>query len=616
MSTGQKRADLPQERDVMIGLEIHFQLKGLKLFCDCSTETYGVRGSSFERNLAATASEMGFYDPAAEYEKTRNRTFRYITTDNSCLVEADEEPPHMPNMEAIETGLKVAGALNCRTLDSVMFMRKIVVDGSNTSGFQRTSIVGLNGSIETGKGSVGISSVCVEEDSARKLEEENKEADVTYSLDRLGIPLLEIATDPEIVDADHAVEVARSIGYIVASTGKSRRQVDSIRQDVNISLGFGRVEIKGIQKLSLIGKAISHEIMRQRNMRDAMNELRKRGGLEKPIKFVEAGNHFKNSSSKMISKAFKEGKSVFCSTGSNLAGLLKKGDFRVGKDFSDIAKAFGLGGILHTDELPAFGITEEEVKGVVNEFSPGNKDALILIITVKEKADKLSDALNSRVEKLLKLDFSETRGPMEDGSTKFLRPLPGKERMYPETDIPVVEIDREARERIKSFVPRSEEEIAQSLSSEYSISVQDARTIASNFMVDEFRELESVARDGKLAARVMLQTVPEIERKYDASFQQTDLIRLLEISASAGWPRNTLEKAMDVMLGKRISAEDSAKQVSSMSISAEELKELVDEILKESNGTIRPGALISELKKRTEKSFDPKEAIEILSELQ
>lgn len=607
---------LPEERDLMVGLEIHFQIKGKKLFCDCSTESYGGKGPTFERMLSPTASEMGFYDPAAEYEKGRDRVFRYVTTDNSCLVEADEEPPHTPNEEAIETGMKVASALNCRTMDSVTFMRKVVVDGSNTSGFQRTAVVGFDGRIETSRGPVRISSVCVEEDSARKTEQDEKEGeDVVYSLDRLGIPLLEVATEPDILDGEHAVEVARALGYIVASTGKSRREVDSIRQDVNLSLGYGRVEVKGIQKLSLISKSITHEIERQRNLRVSMDEFLSRGGLKYQFEFSEVKDIFSGTTSKMLKSAFKSGKSIYCSRAPNLSGLLNSGKNRVGKDLSDIAKAYGLGGVLHTDELPAFGISAEEVDAVRKAFKPGGDDALVLLVCTKERAEKLAGAFTSRMKKLSEMDFSETRGPHEDGTTKFLRPLPGKERMYPETDVPVFPVTAGMLERISSFVPRGEDEIAGELVTEFSISRQEARTIASSFQVDEFREYAKITGEGKLAGRLLLQTVPEMEKKHAARFDEAELRKLLEISSGKKWARNVLENAMDAMLSKGLGAEGSAKAVMESSISDRELRSLVETIAGESGGSVKPGALIAKLKERTTKSFDPKKAIEFLSKL-
>lgn len=605
-----------KEGKLIVGLEIHFQLKGEKLFCGCSTEGLGIRVSEFERKLSPTVSEMGNYDPAAEYEKARSRSFRYHQMDNSCLVEADEEPPHAPNAEAIETGLMVAHALNCNIMDSVMFMRKLVVDGSNTSGFQRTAVIGLNGSIETSKGQVRISTVCIEEDSARKIEEKNSSADiVSYSLDRLGIPLLEIATEPDIVDPDHAVEVARKIGYVVASTGKSRKEVDSIRQDVNISLGFGRVEMKGIQKLSLIGDSIKHEIERQRNVSRAVRELVSRGGSKKDFKFTEVKKYFSKTESKMLKGAFNKGDSIFCSIGPNLSGLLKNGSFRLGKDLSDIAKAFGLGGVLHTDELPAFGITEKEISSVSGEMKPGSSDALVFIITSKEKSDRISKAFTERIEKLISLDLSETRGPNEDGTTRFLRPLPGSERMYPETDVPIFGIQRDMLERVRSFTPRSSEEIAAELSKEYGISSQDAETIASNHDNDLLTKYALASGNGKMAARVMLQTVPELEKKYGKIASEQQVEEILGIARSNNWSRAVIESALEAMISKSLSAVEASKVPATLLMGRQELRRLIQAILEESGEDLKPGVLIARIKQRSEKTFDPKDAVNLLQEL-
>lgn len=611
-----KASQKEKKAEIMVGLEIHFQLRGTKLFCGCSTETYGAIGETFERKLSPTVSEMGIYDPAAEYEKKRDRTFSYLPTDNSCLVEADEEPPHSPNMKAVETGLMIANALGCRIVDSVTFMRKMVVDGSNTSGFQRSAVIGLNGRIETSRGPVRISSVCVEEDSARKIEKQDQNTGmVSYSLDRLGIPLIEVATDPDIKDAEHAVEVAKLIGYVVASTGRSRREVDSIRQDVNISLGYERVEIKGIQKLSLIGDSISHEVERQISVSRAVSLFKDRGGMTESLEFVNVNENFLNTSSKMLRSAFKRNESIYCTRFPNVSGLLKQGEFRLGKDFSDIAKAYGLGGILHTDELPAFGITQDEVNSVKDTMKPRKDDALVLIIAAPKIVPKIAEALESRIEKLCSLDFSETRGPVDDGTTRFLRPLPGKERMYPETDVPLVHISGDVLKRVRAYVPKTEEEVASQLSKDYSISHQEARTVASNFLVEEFRQYAEILGEGNLAARMLLQTVPEVEKRNGVKFSTSDIMELLRISRSKGWPRTTLEDAIDLMSSGRISPTETAKSIEERIMTEGELKSLITSIVKESGKSIKPGSLIAIIRERSSKSFDPKKAIELFTKL-
>ncbi len=598
----------------MVGLEIHFQLRGKKLFCSCGTESLGTVTGEFNRKLSPTVSEMGHFDPAAQYEKARARKFLYRATDNSCLVEADEEPPHSPNADAVETAMMVAHALNCSNVESVMFMRKLVVDGSNTSGFQRTAVVGLNGHMETSRGMVRISSICIEEDSARKSDEEHGEM-VAYTLDRLGVPLLEIATEPDIKDGQHAVEVARSIGQIVGSTGRARREVDSIRQDVNISLGFGRVEMKGIQKLSLIGDSISHEIQRQTAMGKTVEEIRKRGGFVSPFNFTDVTASFRKTDSRMLKKALDKGESVYCSVGSNLSGLLKNGDHRLGKDLSDICKAYGLGGIMHTDEMPAFGIGLDDIKKAASSFKATKKDAILLLIAPPSRIELVNGALNERMKKLMNKDFSETRGPNEDGTTRFLRPLPGSDRMYPETDVPVVRISPETLDRASSFVPKTQDEIAQEIAGKYGISLQDAGTIASNGETDMLALFAESSGNGKIAARIMLQTIPELEKKHGRKHDPASVSELLSLSARKKWSRTTLEAALEAVVSESFTPDEAAKRAESLSLDDRQLRDIVEEVISEHGKEIKPGLLIAEIKKRTDRSFDPKAAIGFLQNL-
>ena len=247
------------------GIEIHQQLSGKKLFCDCLAIVNDSNEPDilFERKLRASAGEMGKVDKAAAYEMAKQRTFKYeAKSSSSCLVEYDEEPPHAVNSDHLMTALEVSLLLNADIVDEVHFMRKTVVDGSNTSAFQRTALIAVDGYIETTKGKVKIDSICLEEEAAKKLEE--KPHIVRYSLDRLGVALLEIATDASIKDAEHAKEVSAKLGMILRSTGKVRRGIGSIRQDVNVSIKtHPRVEIKGFQEIRHMPKVIDNEVKRQ-----------------------------------------------------------------------------------------------------------------------------------------------------------------------------------------------------------------------------------------------------------------------------------------------------------------------------------------------------------------
>jgi Glu-tRNA(Gln) amidotransferase subunit E-like FAD-binding protein len=257
------------------GLEIHQQLDTHKLFCNCQSEITEDADYSFKRFLRPTQSELGDVDKAALAEAKKNRYFRYVASNEStCLVEADEEPPHSANPEAIGTCLTIAALVNAKTVDEIHFMRKIVIDGSNTGGFQRTALLATNGKIQD----VRIQTITLEEDAARKLDEKGKL--VNYGLDRLGIPLIEISTEPDIRSPEHAREIAERIGLLLLATGKVKRRLGTIRQDINISVSRGaRVEIKGVQSLSSISRVAENEVKRQLDLigskKVVQNEVRR-----------------------------------------------------------------------------------------------------------------------------------------------------------------------------------------------------------------------------------------------------------------------------------------------------------------------------------------------------
>ena len=177
------------EPEMICGIEIHQQLDTKKLFCDCESHLCEEGHGSVYRRLRPTTSETGEIDRAALAQFQRNLGYRYQSVDGaSCLVELDEEPPHGINSNAMETTLIFSEMMNARVVDEVHFMRKIVVDGSNTSGFQRTALVATDGEIDVNGKKISILSVCLEEDACRKVE--TTDAEITYRLDRLGIPLI------------------------------------------------------------------------------------------------------------------------------------------------------------------------------------------------------------------------------------------------------------------------------------------------------------------------------------------------------------------------------------------------------------------------------------------
>ena len=250
--------------NLKVGLEIHRQIEGKKLFCRCPSKlSEGVPDLVVKRNLRAVESEIGEQDKSAVFEMLKEKNGIYeIFHESSCLIELDEEPILEINKDALRTVLTISKLLNCDISEDLIMMRKQVLDYSNTSGFQRTGLVARNGYVNVSDRVIEIESVCIEEDAARKVKEDSK--NIVYRLDRLGIPLIEIATAPDIKNPEEARDVAAHIGMILKSTGNFKSGIGTIRQDLNVSIKNGaRVEIKGVQDLRHIPKIIENEVKRQ-----------------------------------------------------------------------------------------------------------------------------------------------------------------------------------------------------------------------------------------------------------------------------------------------------------------------------------------------------------------
>jgi len=251
------------------GLEIHQQLRTHKLFCNCPSILRSDKPSYIlERELNPVVGETGELDVAASYEKNKSKSFFYEVYDTNCLVELDEEPPHSINKEALEIVIHISLLLNCKIFPVTQIMRKTVVDGSNTSGFQRTVLIAHDGWVDTTFGKVAIDYTFLEEDSARpssfkEVDNTESESSKSYKLDRLGIPLVEIATGPHMHTPEQIKEVALKIGEILRAC-KVKRGIGTIRQDLNISIkNSKRVEIKGFQDPKIMIATIKKEIERQ-----------------------------------------------------------------------------------------------------------------------------------------------------------------------------------------------------------------------------------------------------------------------------------------------------------------------------------------------------------------
>ena len=505
---------------LVAGLEIHQQLDtATKLFCRCQTTERDPSEStrSFTRYLHPTKSELGELDDAAVEESRVDREFEYLAYDTTCLVEEDEEPPHRLDTEAQSVALQIADLLEMEPVDQAHVMRKLVIDGSNTSGFQRTALVAQDGAIETSQGRVGVEDLLLEEESAQRVEE--RAGGVTYSLDRLGVPLVEIGTRPDIDSPEQAREAAETIGMVLRSTGSVKRGLGTIRQDVNVSIAEGaRVEIKGVQALDDIDDIVREEVGRQVALLDIREELSERNAEVGDTQDVT--EVFTDTDSAVVGGAVAEGGSVTAVALYGFDGLVGREiqpDRRLGTELSDHAKRNGAGGIFHTDELPAYGVTDAEVDALREAVGAGDDDAVAIVAADTETADLAIEAVAARAETALDGVPEETRGANDDGTTRYLRPLPGAARMYPETDVPPVELDASAVETPELLTQK-----VQRYQSEHGLDAGLAEQVAYGRRMPLFERAVADEIDATFAASVLESTLTELRRDDVAVERLTD----------------------------------------------------------------------------------------------
>ena len=382
------------------GIEIHQQLDTRKLFCSCHSSLDGEPSGEVRRRLRAVAGELGDIDAAALHEVLKEKEFLYrIYPEQSCLVELDEEPPHEINNEALDIALTVAMMLRCDIPDEIHVMRKQVIDGSNTTGFQRTAIIGLNGKLESQSGEVGIANLSLEEDAAQIIKRSDNS--ITYGINRLCIPLIEIGTTPDIKSPEHAKEVAARLGMILRSTGRVKRGLGTIRQDINISIEKGaRVEIKGAQELNLIPKYVENEVQRQLNLIRIRDQLRKAGfRIPKPV-LKDASHIFGRAESRIT-----RGKKTYSMRIPGFAGYLKTRltpTRTLGNEIAAYVRArVSVRGFVHSDEvLEKYGL-EEHFRELEKHHKAKKGDTLIIVSGERELAKKTFEAIAERLEQLL-----------------------------------------------------------------------------------------------------------------------------------------------------------------------------------------------------------------------
>jgi glutamyl-tRNA(Gln) amidotransferase subunit E len=589
-----------------VGLEIHQQLDtSAKLFCSCRPELFKEEPEiTFLRGLRPTQSELGQVDPAAYFEFQKDAKILYeANRATSCLVEMDEEPPHPLNPEAVETVLTVALMMKAKPVDEIHVMRKTVIDGSNTTGFQRTCVIALDGEIKVGEKTVPIQHAGLEEDAARKTGEEG--GNVTrYRIDRLGIPLIEIATAPVIKSPKEAEEVALAIGTILRTTGKVIRGLGTIRQDVNISIPNGALmEIKGLQELDLVPLVVEYEVQRQINLIGIAEELNRTAAKQENLKeeFFDISLVFKRTKCKVIRKALDANQQVLAVKLPKFKGFLKRElmpGFRLGTEMADRARFWGrVGGIFHTDEMPAYGITTEEVEELRKMVGAEDADAVVF---VADKAENTKDALKAvleRAREALKGVPAETRAPNADGTTRYMRPRPGAARMYPETDIPPIQITEDYVRKVNMRLPELPELKLERLTKAYKLN----QKLAKQILDSEYGELfETIVKESNISPTTVAAFVTETAKALKRDGVRVEKVldnQIREIFKAVGSGRLTKEAVPEIVSWlsrhENSTVDDAINEIGLKMLSSEELEKIVDSVIESNRSLIEERGVIA-----------------------
>lgn len=582
-----------EELGLKVGFEIHQELHTHKLFCNCPSVLQDDDPPMVvDRELRPTESELGEIDRAALAEAAKSKRFKYeVHPEIVCLVELDEEPPHPVNEEARDIALEASLLLNATPVDEAHIMRKTVIDGSNTAGFQRTVLIATDGQLEVGGDEIGLSTICLEEDAARKREEGS--GFVKYRLDRLGIPLLEIATAPDFNDPETPAEAALKIGKILRATGRVKRGIGTIRQDVNVSIEEGaRQEIKGVQELTLITKVIEREVQRQVKLLEIRDELEERDAPRVKGDIFDVTETFSDTESKLVGEALSDG-GVFAVKLESFDGLLGKElipDRRFGTELADYARVYGnVEGIFHTDELPGFGISRKEIEELRDIPEASEEDAIVLIADEKGKARRGLEAVVNRADEAFEGVPEETRRALPDGSTQYMRPLPGAARMYVETDVPPIKITDELLKEIRAELPEKPEEKKRRYMEEFDLSEDLASQMSISGKSSFFEEVvEEYDLDSTLVASTLEQTLKRLEGEGISMDRISDrhLREAFELVSEDEISKDALPRVLE-KVGGGSTVEEAVDELGIHKMGEDQISKIVAEIVEDKGDLIK-----------------------------
>jgi glutamyl-tRNA(Gln) amidotransferase subunit E len=469
-----------KEVGLKVGLEVHQQLlTDKKMFCQCPAGLYtDSHDGSVLRHMRPTLSELGEYDGTALMEfKTRKNIVYLLHTSNVCTYEIDDTPPFLVNSQAIDIAIEQCLMLGCDIVDEVHIARKQYLDGSIPTGFQRTAIVGVSGRLPFRGRELGITQVSVEEDSCREVSDRGHL--IVWRTDRLGMPLIETVTEPELHTPDEVEEAILLIGRVCRSTGHVRVGLGASRQDVNVSVRGGRrVEIKGVPKAGWAPALVHGEAVRQVNLLELRDELHRREfnqPADLSIEDREVTDLFADSAIEVLRAAtwqsfldddgrrngFERGSGEFCVRAVRLLGLAGTLSWptQPSKTFADelrgrvrvIATLDQKPILLHSEDWPAE--AAGELDSLRGELGCSPEDGLVVIWGAREDTETAAQEIRLRYADAVDGVPNETRQPFADGSTDFERILPGPDRMYPDTDSPPQAVTREHVAELKESLP-------------------------------------------------------------------------------------------------------------------------------------------------------------------
>ena len=581
-----------------VGLEIHQQLAtNKKLFCSCRSIESDEYYMKFQRKLRAVKSELGEYDPAALFEKSKLKTIMYYSNpESSCLVEQDEEPPHNLDKDAKELVLVIASSLNSKIFSEVYPMRKTVIDGSNTTGFQRTMLFSQGGQIDVDGDKIGVQSICLEEDSAKLLGDKGSVRE--YSLDRLGIPLVEIALDPVEVDPKKIKKIALALGRLLRSTKKVTRGIGSIRQDVNVSVkdGGGVVEVKGVQQLDQLERIVEFEAKRQHGLVKIAEKLKNSDfkGISKDVDILDITKDWSSCKSEIVQKALKDNSIIKAIKIENFSGMFGYSPYegiRLGKEIGQLVKFYGIGGVFHSDELPNYGINNDDISIVKNILKIKENDAFLIIAAPSSKIDFAIDSIINRIVEAKKGVPAETRLATQTGETVFLRPRPGASRMYPETDIPPILVTSDELENAEKNIPKSWDESLLELQKKHDLNPQLSEQIFDSRYIELFEKIvERTKVNPTFVASILCSSITKLERNGLNSklLKNEDIVKSFQLLEVGKITKESIEMIFEnIMDAKSQTIEEAMKNASIVAVNESDLEKIIEEIVEKNQDIVK-----------------------------